>query len=251
MTDIADTPNTFARELWDTLKTLTLALLIALVLRVVLFQPNTIPSSSMEPGVRTGDYLLISKFDYGWSRHSVPFSPPLPAGRLFGRTPRRGDVVVFKLPRDVQQLYIKRVIGLPGDTVEVRGGQVIVNGRPLAQQRLGVVEDPEAPGVMVEQVRETNAEGRSYITYDRGQGYEGDDFGPVVVPEGRYFMMGDNRDNSLDSRWSEAVGVGLVPADNLAGKARRVIVSWREGAALLKPWTWLNLAPERCLKPLR
>jgi signal peptidase I len=251
MTDQAAPRPTFAREAWDTLKTLLLALLIALVLRVVLFQPNTIPSSSMEPGVRTGDYLLISKFDYGWSRHSVPFSPPLPGGRLFGRPPERGDVVVFKLPRDIRELYIKRVIGLPGDTVEMRGGQVILNGRALPQQRLGVTEDPEAPGVTVQQVRETNADGRSYLTYDRGPGYEGDDFGPVVVPEGHYFMLGDNRDNSLDSRWPQAIGVGLVPADNVAGKARRVIVSWREGAALLKPWTWLNLAPERFFKPLR
>ncbi|MCR5873464.1 signal peptidase I [Phenylobacterium sp. J426] len=251
MTQATASATGVAHDLVDTLKTLLLALLIALVLRVLLFQPNTIPSSSMEPGVRTGDYLLISKFDYGWSRHSVPFSPPLPAGRLFARTPERGDVAVFKLPRDTRELYIKRVIGLAGDTVELRGGQVILNGRPLPQQRLGVIEDPEAAGVMVEQVRETGPDGRSYLTYDRGPGYEGDDFGPVVVPQGHYFVLGDNRDNSLDSRWPQAVGVGLVPADNVAGKARRVIVSWREGAAVLKPWTWLDLAPERFLKPLR
>src|SRR5262245_44989520 len=118
--------RTFASEVHETAKTLVLALLIALVLRTVLFQPNTIPSSSMEPGVRTGDYLLISKFDYGWSRQSIPFGPPLFHGRIFGRSPARGDIVVFKLPRDTSQLYIKRVIGLPGDRVRISAGRVIV-----------------------------------------------------------------------------------------------------------------------------
>jgi len=251
MTDTAHTAPTFTRELIETGKTLLLGLLIALVLRTVLFQPNTIPSSSMEPGVRTGDYLLISKFDYGWSRHSIPFGPPLFEGRLFGRAPARGDVVVFKLPRDTSQLYIKRVIGLPGDRVALRGGQVFVNDRPLDRQVLGRTEDPEAPGVVVAEVRETAPDGRTYVTYDRAPGEMGDDFGPVVVPEGHYFMLGDNRDNSLDSRWPDAVGVGLVPAENLVGRARMTLMSWREGASVLKPWTWLNLAPGRFFKPLR
>ncbi|WP_309091234.1 signal peptidase I [Phenylobacterium sp.] len=247
----AETGPAFTRELIDTGKTLLAGLLIALVLRTVLFQPNTIPSSSMEPGVRTGDYLLISKFDYGWSRHSIPLAPPLFDGRLFGRAPKRGDVVVFKLPRDASQLYIKRVIGLPGDRVALRGGQVLVNGRPLPRQVLGRTEDPEAPGVIVTEVRESAPDGRPYVTYDRGAGLPGDDVGPVVVPEGFYFMLGDNRDNSLDSRWPEAVGVGLVPDENLVGRARMVLLSWRLGAAVLKPWTWLDLAPERFFKPLR
>lgn len=247
----ADATPTFARELTETGKTLVVALAIALVLRTVLFQPNTIPSSSMEPGVRTGDYLLISKFDYGWSRHSIPFGPPLFAGRLFGRAPVRGDVVVFKLPRDTGQLYIKRVIGLPGDRVALRGGQVVVNGSALPREVLGRTEDPEAPGVTVAEVRETAPDGRSYVTYDRGPGLPGDDVGPVVVPEGHYFMLGDNRDNSLDSRWPAAVGVGLVPAENLVGRARMALLSWRVGASVLKPWTWLDLAPGRFLKPLR
>jgi signal peptidase I len=246
------TQTKFTHDLIETGRTLALALAIALALRIVLFQPNTIPSSSMEPGVRTGDYLLISKFDYGWSRHSVPLSPPLFEGRVAGRAPRRGDVVVFKLPRNTRQLYIKRVIGLPGDRVELRGGEVAVNGRPLARRSLGRTEDPEAPGVIVEQVRERAPDGRTYVTYDRGRDLAGDDFGPIAVPEGHYFMLGDNRDNSLDSRWpAAALGVDLVPAENLVGRARMVLLSWRAGASILKPWTWLDLAPERFFKPLR
>jgi signal peptidase I len=256
MTDTAQdapaTGKTFAAEAIETARTVVYALLIALVLRVVLFQPNTIPSSSMEPGVRTGDYLLISKFDYGWSRQSFPLGPPLFRGRIFGRSPARGDVVVFKLPRDTRQLYIKRVIGLPGDRVQLRGGLVSVNGVAFPSVPLGQVTDPEGPDVTVTERRETAPDGRSYITYDRGPGREGDDTGVYVVPEGCYFMLGDNRDNSLDSRWPSAVGVGFVPAEDLVGRARFALISWREGASIFKPWTWvMDLAPERFFRRLR
>lgn len=249
--DTAHRAPDLAREMQETGKTLVLALVVALALRTLLFQPNTIPSSSMEPGVRTGDYLLISKFDYGWSRHSIPFSPPLFEGRVLGRAPQRGDVVVFKLPRDVRQLYIKRVIGLPGDRVQLREGRVFVNGAALPQTLRGFTEDPEAPGVIVREVRETAPGRRAYLTYDRGPGYPGDDSGPLVVPVGHVFVLGDNRDNSLDSRWPETVGVGLVPEENLVGRARMVLASWREGASVLKPWTWLRLAPERFFQIVR
>ena len=117
----ASEPKSAAAETLEIVKTVVLALLIALALRVILFQPNTIPSSSMEPNLLTGDYMLVSKFDYGWSRHSVPLSPPLPAGRLNGHLPQRGDVIVFRLPRDITQTYVKRVIGLPGDRIQVSG----------------------------------------------------------------------------------------------------------------------------------
>lgn len=227
------TETNLNRELIDTARTLVLALAIALVLRILLFQPNTIPSSSMEPGVRTGDYLLISKFDYGWSRHSVPLSPPLFEGRVFGQAPRRGDVVVFKLPRDTRQLYIKRVVGLPGDRVELRGGQVWVNGRALARRTLGRMEDPEAPGVVVAEVLETASGGRSYVTYDRGPHEAGDDFGPIVVPAGHYFMLGDNRDNSLDSRYW-----GFVPDSLVRGQPFLVYYSYAPDSS--QPLSWLT-----------
>jgi signal peptidase I len=177
VTAVETAPAKGAREdLKGTAKTMIGGLLIALVLRVLLFQPYTIPSSSMEPGLRTGDYVIVSKYSYGWSRASLPFDPPLPGGRLLGRSPQRGDVIVFRLPRDPQQVYVKRLIGLPGDRVQVRGGQVHVNGAAIPQQPAGFTEDPEAPGRRVLQVLEPRADGKQYVTYDGGPG-EGDDTG--------------------------------------------------------------------------
>lgn len=244
-----DTPGkSLTAELIEILKTVGIALLIALVLRVTLFQPYTIPSESMEPGLLKGDYIVVSKWDYGWSRMSVPFNPPLPKGRLFGRDPKRGDVVVFQLPRDIKIAYIKRIIGLPGDRVQVRNGTIYVNDRPIARTRLGVIQDPGMVGMTVIREQERRADGKPYVTFDQGPGHPGDDTGVYVVPPEQYFAMGDNRDNSLDSRWPTAVGVGFIPAENLAGKARLVMVSWKDGASLFKPWTWLNLRWNRLAK---
>jgi signal peptidase I len=243
-----DTDETTPRpnELLEVAKTIGAALLIALVLRIVIFQPYTIPSSSMEPGLRTGDYVIVSKFAYGWSRASFPFNPPLGSGRLFGQSPHRGDVIVFRLPRDPQQVYVKRLIGLPGDRVQVRAGQVFVNGSPIPQRPDGFTEDPEAPGRRVLQVLEPRPDGARYVTYDAGPDHEGDDTDVYVVPAAHYFFMGDNRDNSLDSRWPPAAdGVGYVPAENLIGRVELVMISWRAGASILKPWTWVQLRPSR------
>lgn len=244
--------KSFAAEVADTLKTVGVALLIALALRVILFQPYTIPTASMEPALLIGDYIIVSKFDYGWSRHSIPFSPPLPAGRVMGKPPQRGDVVVFKLPRNVRETYIKRLIGLPGDRVQVVGGTIWVNGVPIARTPLGPIEDPGEPGLTVTREQETKPNGQTYTTFDRGPGRPGDDTEVHVVPEGRYFVMGDNRDNSLDSRWPSEVGVGFVPADNLVGKARFILLSWRGGAEIFKPWTWvMRFDPDRAFQALR
>ena len=244
-------PRTLLAETMDLLRTVGLALLIALVLRVFLFQPNTIPSSSMEPNLLTGDYMLVSKFDYGWSRHAVPFSPPLPAGRLNGKAPRRGDVIVFRLPRDPTQTWVKRLIGLPGDRVQVTGGVVSVNGVPIRQTRDGQTQDPDSPEITVTRVWETLPDGRRYLTFDRGPDGAGDNTDVFVVPEGHVFAMGDNRDNSLDSRWPEEIGVGYLPMDNLLGRARYVLVSWRIGASLFKPWTWvIHFQPGRMFQPV-
>lgn len=250
----APKPAGLRTEAVEIAKTVGAALLIALVLRVVVFQPFTIPSSSMEPGLRTGDYVVISKWSYGWSRASLPFLPPLAgdgAQRLFAHPPQRGDVIVFRLPRDTSQVYVKRLIGLPGDRVQVRGGTVFVNGVAIPQQPAGFTEDPEAPGRRVLQVLEPRPDGRRYVTYDAGPSHDGDDTGVYVVPQGQYFFMGDNRDNSLDSRWTRAEqGVDFVPAENLIGKAQLIMVSWNEGASVLKPWTWLNLRASRLFKPV-
>jgi signal peptidase I len=239
------------REVWDIVSTVAPALAIAVAIQTVLFQPFTIPSSSMEPGLVTGDYVIVSKFAYGWSRASLPFDPPLFHGRLFGRDPARGDVVLFRLPRDPRQTWVKRLIGLPGDRVQVRGGTVFVNGAALTQTALGVSRDHDDSLRTVLDFAEAQPNGRRYVTYDGAPEGEGDDTGVYVVPQGSYFVMGDNRDNSLDSRWPRTVGIGFLPAENLVGKAKLVAVSWKAGASLLKPWTWANLQTDRLFKPVR
>lgn len=244
-------PAPWAREAFDLGRTIAGALLIALAIRTILFQPYTIPSGSMEPALVQGDYIIVSKYSYGWSRHSLPFGPVLFHGRFLARDPAPGDIVVFKLPRDEAVTYVKRLIGLPGDRVQVVSGAVFVNGRAIPRTPLGTTSDPEAPKVQVAQYRETKPNGQTYITFDRGGGRDGDDTEVYRVPEGRYFLMGDNRDNSSDSRWPKQVGVGFVPAEDLVGKAQFVLASWRPGVSLLKPWTWvLDLRHERLLKRL-
>lgn len=241
----------FRREIVDTARSLGAALLVAVILRTALFQPFTIPSSSMEPGLVTGDYIIVSKFAYGWSRASLPFDPPLFAGRLLGRTAARGDVVVFRLPRDPQQTWVKRVIGLPGDRVQVRAGIVYVNGRPLPQTPLDRSLDHDDPMRTVPVVREGLPNGRSHLAYAGAPDHDGEDTGVYVVPANRYFMMGDNRDNSLDSRWPKEMGVGFLPADDMVGKAELVLVSWQPGSSIFKPWTWFDFQPGRMLLRVR
>jgi signal peptidase I len=224
-------------------KTIGYALLIALVLRVLLFQPFTIPSASMEPTLLKGDYIIVSKYSYGYSRHSIPFSPPVFKGRLFERSPQRGDIIVFKLPRDGHTDYIKRLVGLPGDRLQVRDGVLYLNDEALPRQALapGVVTEDFGYTHPVERYVETMPGGRKYLTYDLGDGLEVDNTEVFRVPEGQYFFMGDNRDNSLDSRVPPAAGgVGFVPAENLVGKAQIILLSWSGDASLFKPWTWFT-----------
>lgn len=250
MSSIAESRPGLKAEGAEIIKTVLWALLLFLALRTLLFQPFTIPSDSMEPALQAGDYVAVSKFDYGVSRYSLPMAPPFGEGRLFGRAPRRGDVIVFKLPRDKSTDYVKRLIGAPGDRVQILHGVVWLNGRPLAQAPLGLVRDPDSPGRVVTQVRETLPDGRSYLTFHEDADHEGENTDVYVVPQGQYFFMGDNRDNSADSRWPKEIGVGFVPAANLEGRARMVLASWKPGAAILKPWTWLNLDWGRCFRPV-
>lgn len=236
-----------ASEGLEIFKTIFFALLIALVLRVLLFQPFTIPSASMEPNLYEGDYIVVSKWDYGYSKHSIPFSPPLFEGRLFGGEPERGDIVVFKLPRDNRTDYIKRLIGLPGDRIQMIQNVLHINGQPV---RDVVVSQADLDNVFAQSatiLRETLPGGETFRIQDFGPGNTLDDTAVYEVPEGFYFMMGDNRDNSVDSRVEPAMGgVGLVPAENLIGKAQIILFSWSPGASLWNPVSWFaNLRPSR------
>ncbi len=250
-------------------KTVAYALLIALVLRIVLFQPYTIPSASMEPALKEGDYIIVSKYAYGWSRHSIPFSPPLFKGRIFFHQPKRGDVVVFSFPADTTKDFIKRLIGLPGDTIQVKHGVVYVNGTATPETPLSPEVSDSAFDSPMQLDRYEHATGgkKKYITYSRNRDDAVENTGVFTVPQGCYFMMGDNRDNSLDSRFSSGTadcpsttvqpflgaseaGVGFVPAEDLEGKAEIILVSWKRGASLVKPWTWLNLNWGRLFRPI-
>lgn len=234
-------------ETWEIIKTVFFALLIAMVLRILLFQPFTIPSASMEPNLYEGDYIVVSKWSYGYSRHSIPFSPPVFEGRLMGRAPERGDVAVFKLPRDNRTDYIKRVIGLPGDQVQMLNNVLHINGQPVPDV---VVERAQIQDIFgprpVTRSRETLPGGRSFTVQDFGPGGDLDDTPLYVVPAGHYFMMGDNRDNSIDSRVEMSAGVGMVPEENLVGKAEIILFSWSPGASLFNPVSWFaNIRPSR------
>jgi signal peptidase I len=246
MTDI---PNTLLRpddrsrrrQLTDLARTIGAALLLALVLRVVLFQPFTIPSDSMEPLLRKGDYLVIWKWSYGWSRFSIPFEPPLFRGRLFDRAPRRGDVVVFNHAMNGKRTtFIKRLIGLPGDHIQLIDSRLYINGAPVKREVLGPRTDPDDPAREVTGVRETLLDGRSWTTLVEAPDHQGENTGVYVVPKNRFLMMGDNRDNSLDSRWPAGVGMGFVPKEELEGRAALVVMAWRGGANFWKPWTLIT-----------
>ncbi|MDC7681918.1 signal peptidase I [Asticcacaulis sp. BYS171W] len=246
---------TLKDETMDIIKTVAIALLITLVFRTFLFQPFTIPSASMEPNLYEGDYIVVRKWDYGYSKHSIQFSPPVISGRIFEKQAKRGDIVVFKLPRDNKTDYIKRVVGLPGDRVQVRDGKVYINEAIVPVVDKGPISTGisyATPGVEV--IEESLPNGATHLTQDMGYSPKADDTEVFTVPEGQYFVMGDNRDNSLDSRFSPSdymqPGVGFVPAENLEGKATMVLISWNKGASLFKPWTWLDLRWDRFFKSL-
>ena len=220
--------------IWDLIKVVAQALLIAFVIRSFLYQPFNIPSGSMYPTLKIGDYLFVSKLSYGYSKYSFNFAVPV-IGLSFGpvpiegrkvlaEPPLRGDVVVFKLPTDNETDYIKRVIGLPGDRIQMKEGVLHINGEAVKKEPVEDYSDPQVElGAPVKQFRETLPNGVTYLTLDI-QNSAADNTEEYVVPEGHYFMMGDNRDNSTDSRFLKQVG--YVPYENLVGRAEIIFFSW-------------------------
>lgn len=225
-------------KIWETVKTVVYAVLIALAIRTVAFEPFNIPSGSMKPTLLVGDYLFVSKYSYGYSRHSLPMSLPLIPGRILMSEPERGDIAVFKLPTDNKTDYIKRIVGLPGDRLQMRQGRLYVNGDQVARRRVADFIEIDARGRIsrTAQFDETLPNGRTYRILEHTDQGQLDNTPVFAVPRGHYFAMGDNRDNSLDSRVLS--GVGFVPVENLVGRAEILFFSIEGGASLWEFWRW-------------
>jgi len=235
----------------ENVKTIVIALLIAVGIHSFLFQPFWIPSGSMVPSLLVGDYLFVNKFAYGFSRYSLPFAPPLFAGRILAHPPKRGDVVVFVPPNDPGDIFVKRLVGLPGDTLQVTGGLLYINGQVLPRVDQGpYVDDSDGEPVTAEKYAETLPGGKVHeILKLTDQGFANNT--PVyTVPAGDYFLMGDNRDNSEDSRFLDGP-VGYVPAENLLGPAVFILGSLNAQAPWWQVWEWpVELRWERFLRPV-
>jgi len=205
-------------------KTIIYALIIALIIRSFLFQPFYIPSSSMEPTLLIGDRLFVSKYSYGYSKHSFPFSPNIYNKRLFKKKPERGDVIVFKTPADNRTDYIKRLIGLPGDEIQIINANLYINNKKVLSEKLNkelIINCGETP-ISITAFKETLPNGKSYnIAYRKNNSMQNTD--KYLVPKNHYFFMGDNRDCSKDSRFLSSVG--YVNLNNIVGKARIIFFS--------------------------
>ncbi len=219
----------------EMLRTIVSALLIALLVRTFLYEPFNIPSGSMVPSLLVGDYLFVSKFSYGYADKGTFAGLVSFPGRLGGHAPQRGDVVVFKLPRDPSIDYIKRLIGLPGDTIQMRQGILYVNGASVDRDRLAEPLPLGHPSSRAIDYTEHLPQGPAHLIRKLGDENPLDDTDVFTVPPHRYFFMGDNRDNSLDSR---TVNVGFVPEENLVGKAEFLFFSIDESAHFWEIWTW-------------
>lgn len=246
--------------------------LFVFILRSFIVSPFNIPSESMQPRLLIGDYLLVAKWPYGYSRYSLPFSLPLIPGRILASEPEQGDVVVFKAPPDQEHDYIKRVIGLPGDVIQMRSGVLEINGVAVKKERIAdfiipvtenmrdaaalegtpfacwrpdFEESATGGGTQCRYPRyvETLPNGREYQILDLDDGLIGDDTEAFIVGEGELFLMGDNRDRSADSRFpADGKAIGIVPQENLVGRALVSVFSTDGTARWLLPWTWFTAA---------
>ena len=248
----------------ELIKTIAYAVLIAGLIRTLLFQPFWIPSGSMKPNLLIGDFLFVNKFAYGYSRYSCPYALCPIYGRLFYSIPERGDIVVFRNPRDGRD-FIKRLIGLPGDKIKIKSGQLTINGKDITQDLtepfiekkdmqgpIGSIprcsNSPVALGAdcIKKQMIEKLTDQKSYLVLNIGKS-SGDNLSEFVVPDHHFFFVGDNRDNSQDSRYSVTRGgIGLIHKDFLIGRANRVLFS-SAGSSMFAFWTWRT---DRFLKGL-
>lgn len=207
--------------IFESVKTIVYALLIALFIRTVAFEPFNIPSGSMMPTLAIGDYLFVSKYSYGYSKHSLPLSIPLIPGRIFFSEPKRGDVAVFKLPSDNRTDYIKRIVGIPGDKIQMRNGRLQINGKIVNRQKIDnyIIPDNFGQSRRVTKYIETLPNGKAYTIMEMSDQGPLDNTGIYFVPEHHYFAMGDNRDNSQDSRYW-----GFLPREYIKGEA--MLIYW-------------------------
>jgi len=220
----------------ESLKTILYAFILALIIRSFLFEPFHIPSSSMKPNLLVGDFIFVSKYTYGYSRYSFPFGLPIFKGRTYGMKPKIGDIIVFRLPQNPKINYIKRLVGLPNDKIQMKKGILYINGKQVPKKYLSRYEDNTSDNDS-RMYLETLPNGKKHRTLDKQINSNGDDTYVFTVPQNHYFFMGDNRDNSLDSRFAE--GAGFVPAENLVGKAQIIFFSSKENP--LKFWKWFSI----------
>ncbi|MBH88038.1 MAG: signal peptidase I [Pelagibacterales bacterium] len=235
----------------ENIKTFSIAILIALTLRTFAFEPFSIPSGSMKPTLLEGDYLFVSKYSYGYSRHSFPMSFPNFKGRIFGKYPERGDVAVFKFTKNTKIDYIKRIVGLPGDKIQIKNGLLFINEKELERESLGLWSAKNVNNIMYtyDKYSEKISETVNYEILDASPNGMLDNTDVYTVPEGHFFALGDNRDQSSDSRILSQLG--FIPFKNLVGKAQIIFYSRDRSEPLWKLWLWpSSIRVERLFKSI-